>query len=266
MGATHLNTDAASSAEHPDEDISVQTRYQAPIRHATPATPEVSVPLNVPVVTGSHPVISATSTVIIQDGTNPPIVVRTHPTGPLPPFPGQGQLPAFLRTYTADEVKERKQKLKKNLLVRAVILSILTLVEGLIISQYTQPLAICFGFVAALYLVVQMWPLMRPPNDSTDASVYSVWAICSLIGYVAVGLVLSPITFLLLMLDWAGVSMGLDPLLILVVLGLVWLSEVGLSLLTIYRFNNLRIAMANRADSPLLPDSISATVDPSASA
>ena len=60
--------------------------------------------------------------------------------------------------------------------------------------------------------------------------------------------------------------MGLDPLLILVVLGLVWLSEVGLSLLTIYRFNNLRIAMANRADSPLLPDSISATVDPSASA
>lgn len=95
---------------------------------------------------------------------------------------------------------------------------------------------------------------------------YSVWAICSLIGFVAVGLVLSPITFLLLMLDWAGVSMGLDPLLILVVLGLVWLSEVGLSLLTIYRFNNLRIAMANRADSPLLPESISATVDPSTSA
>ena len=76
MGATHLNTDAASSAEHPDEDISVQTRYQAPIRHATPATPEVSVPLNVPpVVTGSHPVISATSTVIIQEGANQPIVV-----------------------------------------------------------------------------------------------------------------------------------------------------------------------------------------------
>lgn len=212
MGATHLNTDAASSAEHPDEDISMQTRFQAPIRHVTPATPEVSVPLNAPpVVTGSHPVISATSTVIIQDGTNPPIVVRTHPTGPLPPFPGQGQLPAFLRTYTADEVKERKQKLKKNLLVRAVILCILSIVEGLIISQYTQPLAICFGFVAALYLVVQMWPLMRPPRDSADASVYSVWAICSLIGFVAVGLVLSPITFLLLMLDWAGVSMGLDP-------------------------------------------------------
>lgn len=266
MGATHLNTDAASSAEHLDEDISMQTRFQAPIRHVTPATPEVSVPLNVPpVVTGSHPVISATSTVIIQDGTNPPIVVRTHPTGPLPPFPGQGQVPAFLRTYTADEVKERQQMLKKNLLVRAVILCILSLVEGLIISQYTQPLAICFGFVAALYLVVQMWPLMRPPRDSADASVYSVWAICSLIGYVAVGLVLSPITFLLLMLDWAGVSMGLDPMLVLVLLGLVWLSEVGLSLLTIYRFNNLRIAMANRADQPSLPDSISATVDPSIS-
>ena len=41
MGATHLNTDAASSAEHPDEDISMQTRFQAPIRHVTPATPEV---------------------------------------------------------------------------------------------------------------------------------------------------------------------------------------------------------------------------------
>ena len=80
------------------------------------------------------------------------------------------------------------------------------------------------------------------------------------------GLVLSPITFLLLMLDWAGVSMGLDPMLVLVLLGLVWLSEVGLSLLTIYRFNNLRIAMANQADSPSLPDSISATVDPSISA
>jgi hypothetical protein len=37
-------------------------------------------------------------------------------------------------------------------------------------------------------------------------------------------------------------------------------------LLTIYRFNNLRIAMANQADSPSLPDSISATVDPSISA
>ena len=266
MGATHLNTDAASSAEHPDEDISVQTRYQAPIRHATPATPEVSVPLNVPpVVTGSHPVISATSTVIVQEGANQPIVVRTHPTGPLPPFPGQGQVPTFLRTYTANEVNDRKQKLKKNLLVRAVILCILTLVEGLIISQYTQPLAICFGFVAALYLVVQMWPLMHPPRDSADASVYSVWAICSLTGYVAVGLVLSPITFLLLMLDWAGVSMGLDPLLVLVLLGMVWLSEIGLSLLTIYRFSNLRIAMANRTDSPSLSKSISATVDPSTS-
>ena len=163
-------------------------------------------------------------------------------------------------------MEERKQKLRKNLLARAVILCILSLVEGLIISQYTQPLAICFGFVAALYLVVQMWPLVRPPRDSADASVYSVWAICSLIGYVAVGLVLSPITFLLLMLDWAGVSLGLDPMLVLVLLGLVWLSEVGLSLLTIYRFNNLRIAMANQADSPSLPDSISATVDPSISA
>jgi len=58
MGATHLNTDAASSEERPDEDTGMQTRFQAPIRHVTPATPEVSVPLNAPpVVTGSHPVI-----------------------------------------------------------------------------------------------------------------------------------------------------------------------------------------------------------------
>ncbi len=165
MGATHLNTDAASSAEHPDEDISVQTRYQAPIRHATPATPEVSVPLNVPpVVTGSHPVISATST----------------PTGPLPPFPGQGQLPAFLRTYTADEVKERKQKLKKNLLVRAVILSILTLVEGLIISQYTQPLAAdtcCLGLglvERGRFIVADHLPLQQLANCDGESGRFSV--------------------------------------------------------------------------------------------
>ena len=61
MGATHLNHRCPLHPQNtPDEDLSVQTRYQAPIRQATPATPEVSVPLNVPpVVTGSHPVISA---------------------------------------------------------------------------------------------------------------------------------------------------------------------------------------------------------------
>ena len=96
MGATHLNTDAASSEERPDEDTGMQTRFQAPIRHVTPATPEVSVPLNAPpVVTGSHPVISATSTVIIQDGTNPPIVVRTHPTGSSTAVPGAGSVARF---------------------------------------------------------------------------------------------------------------------------------------------------------------------------
>ena len=76
---------------------------------------------------------------------------------------------------------------------------------------------------------------------------YSIWAICSLIGYIGVGLVLSPITFLLLMLDWAGVSMGFDPMLVLCGLGLVWVSEVGLSLLTIYRFNELRTALTHPA-------------------
>ena len=91
MGATHLNTDAASSEERPDEDTGMQTRFQAPIRHVTPATPEVSVPLNAPpVVTGSHPVISATSTVIIQDGTNPPIVGAYTPDGSSTAVPGAG--------------------------------------------------------------------------------------------------------------------------------------------------------------------------------
>ena len=76
---------------------------------------------------------------------------------------------------------------------------------------------------------------------------YSIWAICSLIGYICVGLVLSPITFLLLMLDWAGVSMGFDPMVVLCCLGLVWVSEIGLSLLTIYRFNELRTALTHPA-------------------
>ena len=49
------------------------------------------------------------------------------------------------------------------------------------------------------------------------------------------------------MLDWAGVSMGFDPMLVLCGLGLVWVSEVGLSLLTIYRFNELRTALTHPA-------------------
>ena len=42
MGAKHtLNTDAASSPEHPDEDIVCRPAIEAPIRHVTPATPGV---------------------------------------------------------------------------------------------------------------------------------------------------------------------------------------------------------------------------------
>ena len=83
-------------------------------------------------------------------------------------------------------MNDRKQKLKKNLLVRAVILCILTLVEGLIISstrsRWRFALALLRRFT---WWLVQMWPLMHPPRDSADASVYSVWAICPLTGYVA---------------------------------------------------------------------------------
>ena len=53
-------------------------------------------PLNVPpVVTGSASGYFGDFYRLIQEGANQPIVVRTHPTGPLPPFPGQGQVPTF---------------------------------------------------------------------------------------------------------------------------------------------------------------------------
>ena len=251
MGTSHRSVEASASTEPADSDAPVQTRYQAPIRHLKPARPEVpastAMQCTVPAtqltesiaVIGPREVNGAATTTNSVDATGS----LAHFTS----LPVSGGLPAFLRTYTAEDISTRKRQLRHNLLVRCVILTLLGLVEGLIIAQYTQPLAVCFWLVAALYITVQAWPLMRPPVDAADASVYSIWAICSLIGYIAVGLVLSPITFLLLMLDWEGVSLGLDPMVVLGCLALVWVSEVGLSLLTIYRFNNLRVAITHQA-------------------
>ncbi len=78
-----------------------QTRFQAPIRHVFCYAVErcASSPLNAPpVVTGSHPVISATSTVIIQMVRTLRLWWRTS-DGSSTAVPGQGQLLAFLRTY-----------------------------------------------------------------------------------------------------------------------------------------------------------------------
>lgn len=244
MGTPDRTTDdSAPSLETPD-GTAVRTRYQAPIRDLRPASPEVSVPS-----TAMHRTVPAKAVphASPKDAPLPAAHVAQTPTTSLNPAVAPAALPAFLRTYSRDETRIRQRQLRKNLLVRVAILSVLGLTEGLIIAQYTQPLAICFWLVAALYIIVQAWPLLRPPNDVADTSVYSIWAICSLIGYIGVGLVLSPITFLLLMLDWAGVSMGFDPMLVLCGLGLVWVSEVGLSLLTIYRFNELRTALTHPA-------------------
>lgn len=244
MGTPDRTTDgSAPSVGTPDSTI-VRTRYQAPIRNLRPASPEVSAPS-----TAMHRAVPVNAVQITpaEDAPRPASHVVQAPATSLNPVVAPAVLPAFLRTYSREELKKRQSQLRKNLLVRIAILSVLGLTEGLIIAQYTQPLAICFWLVAALYIIVQAWPLLRPPNDVADTSVYSIWAICSLIGYICVGLVLSPITFLLLMLDWAGVSMGFDPMVVLCCLGLVWVSEIGLSLLTIYRFNELRTALTHPA-------------------
>ncbi len=101
-----------------------------------------------------------------------------------------------------------------------------------------------FWLIITIYAVVQVWPLARPPKDASDASVYSVWGIFSLICFIGVGLVLSPITFLLLVLNWDGISLGLDPMIVLCALGALWLLEIALLSVTLYKFNTLRAILA----------------------
>ena len=71
-----------------------------------------------------------------------------------------------------------------------------------------------------------------------------MWGIFSLICFIGVGLVLSPITFLLLVLNWDGISLGLDPMIVLCTLGALWLLEIALLSVTLYKFNTLRAILA----------------------
>ena len=68
-----------------------------------------------------------------------------------------------------------------------------------------------------------------------------------MISFVGVGLLLAPITLMLLVLDWRGISLGMDPMLILCVLAVLWLLEVILLSVTLYRFGSLRMMLAQQA-------------------
>ena len=65
--------------------------------------------------------------------------------------------------------------------------------------------------------------------------------------FVGVGLLLAPITLMLLVLDWRGISLGMDPMLILCVLAVLWLLEVILLSVTLYRFGSLRMMLTQQA-------------------
>ncbi|PEN15838.1 skin secretory protein xP2 (protein APEG), partial [Lactococcus lactis] len=51
-------------------------------------------------------------------------------------------------------------------------------------------------------------------------------------------------TFLLLVLNWDGISLGLDPMIVLCTLGALWLLEIALLSVTLYKFNTLRAILA----------------------
>lgn len=152
---------------------------------------------------------------------------------------------AFPQTQPdAETIATRRRSLNVLICSRLVILAILGILEGAIIARYTTNMGWGFWLVITLYAIVQVWPLARPAKDASDASVYSVWGIFSLICFIGVGLVLSPITFLLLVLNWEGISLGLDPMIVLCTLGALWLLEIGLLSTTLYKFNTLRAVLA----------------------
>ena len=115
--------------------------------------------------------------------------------------------------------------------MRLLVLAVIALIETSIIAQYTREMAMAFGVLAVLYAVVQVWPLIRPPRNNSDASVYIAWGVFSMISFVGVGLLLAPIT----------------PMLILCVLAVLWLLEVILLSVTLYRFGSLRMMLTQQA-------------------
>ena len=132
MGTPDRTTDgSAPSVETPDS-TAVRTRYQAPIRNLRPASPEVSAPS-----TAMHRAVPVNAVQITpaEDASRPASHVVQAPATSLNPVVAPAVLPAFLRTYSREELKKRQSQLRKNLLVRIAILSVLGLTEGLIIAS-----------------------------------------------------------------------------------------------------------------------------------
>ena len=127
MGTPDRTTDdSAPSVETPD-GTAVRTRYQAPIRDLRPVSPEVSAPS-----TAMHRTVPANAvpTAPPKDASLPAPHVAQAPTTSLNPPVAPAALPAFLRTYSRDEIRIRQRQLRKNLLVRVAILSVLGLTRS----------------------------------------------------------------------------------------------------------------------------------------
>lgn len=147
------------------------------------------------------------------------------------------------------QVEKPQRALQRLLWSRLGLLLAVCYLESSIIASYTREMALAYALLATLYTAVQMWPLIRPPRTDSDASVYIVWGIFSMICFVTVGLVLAPITFLLLILDWRGASLGIDPMAMLIILGAIWLLEIVLLSTTLHRLGHLRMVLGKRMPS-----------------
>ena len=217
-----------------------QAPQDAPAPRFIPAsTPEPPAPSSSEVSAASEPAPSQTSQEIEQD------VSPRRNSIPHQAYTPKNLSRAFSQMQVGLEtINARRRSLNITIGVRLAVLALLGIFEGAIIARYTTNMGWGFWLIITIYAVVQVWPLARPPKDASDASVYSVWGIFSLICFIGVGLVLSPITFLLLVLNWDGISLGLDPMIVLCTLGALWLLEIALLSVTLYKFNTLRAILA----------------------
>lgn len=216
------------------------TRYQAPVRLTTPP-PLPQLPAPIP----PHQAPPPQQPYVQHPG--PPQYIPMVPVIPVVPVMPVAQYPAALPNVSPQALARGQRGLRNTLCVRLLVLAVIALIETSIIAQYTREMAMAFGVLAVLYAVVQVWPLIRPPRNNSDASVYIAWGVFSMISFVGVGLLLAPITLMLLVLDWRGISLGMDPMLILCVLAVLWLLEVILLSVTLYRFGSLRMMLTQQA-------------------
>lgn len=250
---------AHSAAEAEDAE---PTRYLAPVRITEPPSgttgqqrhstgsgthPHAASP---PVQHPQQPTYYAPEYDPVPYAQMPPQYIPAVPVVPVIPVMQTAVAPVALQPGPSQSVEKSQRALQRTLWLRLVVLVIISCIEAPIIARYTREMALAYGVIAALYTIVQMWPLLRPPRTHSDASVYIVWGIFSMISFVGVGLLLAPITFLLLILDWGGVSLYLDPMVVLGALGVLWLLEITLLSVTFYRLGNLRVKLARQV--PLL--------------